>query len=844
MSNFKLQTSNLKPQTSNEKKPETISIFKPLMRIITFIISTIVTVALVFAMDHKWGPIPPLGAFLSPQQGFWQNAEPTNENFSQNLTFKQLKGKATVYLDERLVPHVFAEKEEDAYFIQGWLHAKFRLWQMEFQTLAAAGRVSEKLGSDPKFLRYDREQRRLGMVFAAENTVNAIQNDAATKAYYDAYTAGVNAYINDLSESQLPVEYKLLDYKPEPWSNLKIALFLKMMSKDLAGFERDLEFTNEKSVFSLADMKQLFPDNADSTEPIIAKGTSFDPPGIVPVKPASADSLYFQNDTTLNVREVNKPSPDNGSNNWALSGDRTYSRAPILCNDPHLNLTLPSIWYEMQITTPTMNVYGASFPGSPSVIIGFNDNVAFGFTNAMRDVKDYYQVRFKDASKKEYWYNGEWKPTTLKIEEIKIAGAPTFYDTVAYTVFGPVMYDESFTNDVTGTKAIAVRWIAHEGSNEGSMWFKLDRAKNYHEYVNAIKDFVCPGQNMLFASKSGDIAIWQQGKFPARWKDQGLYIMPGEDSTYQWQGFIPQNENPHVLNPVEGFIESANQRPVDTSYPYFIPGDYIYSRGRTIYKNLKDMQNATPMMMMGLQNNYYSSIAADALPMLLKYVDQSVLSEKGRSYFAEVSNWNYYATADSKAATIFHVWMDSLSSVIWNDEFSRIKMPYVLPDQQTMIEIMLRDSASKFIDDINTPAKEDIYQQVTKAFRLTVNELVKEEPVTGLLWWKHKEPSILHLLRESVMPFGSNTLEVGGSGNTPNAITKHHGPSWRMIVQLSDPTVAYGIYPGGQSGNPGSRFYDNFIDDWAKGKYYILWMMKQDEADDKRVKWQINFSNT
>jgi penicillin amidase len=814
------------------------------MRIIPFILSTVITVALIIALDNKWGAIPAVGRFLSPQQGFWQNAEATDHNYNQDLKFAGLKGNATVYIDERLVPHVFAEQEEDAYFIQGWLHAKFRLWQMEFQTLAAAGRLSEKLGNDPRILKYDREQRRLGMVFAAENTVKAIESDPVTKNYYDAYTAGVNAYIKNLSASELPVEYKLLNYKPEAWSNLKIALFLKMMSKDLAGFERDLEFTNAKSVFSISDMKQLFPDNADSTVPIIPKGTAFDPPGIIPVKPATADSLYFGNDTTVNVQEVNKPDRNNGSNNWAVSGERTQSGAPILCNDPHLTLSLPSIWYEMQITTPTMNVYGATFPGSPSVIIGFNDQIAFGFTNAMRDVKDYFQVRFKDASKKEYWYNGTWQPTRIKIEEIRIAGAPVFYDTVAYTVFGPVMYDESFTNDVTGTKAIAVQWTAHEASNEGAMWFKLNRAKTYHEFVNAIKDFNCPGQNMLYASKSGDIAIWQQGKFPARWEGQGLYIMPGEDSSYQWQGYIPQPENPHVLNPPQGFIQSANQRPVDSSYPYFIPGNYIVPRGRTIYKNLANMEQVTPQMMMGLQNNYYSSLAADAIPVLLKNADRSKFNEKADSYFRELANWDFYAKADSRAATIYQVWMDTLEVSIWSDEFSRIKQPFVKPDEETLVELLLKDSASKFIDDIRTPEKETLAGQVTRSFLNAVASLTTEESENGLVWWKHKQPTIYHLLRTSVMPFARENIQVGGWGNTPNAITKNHGPSWRMIVQLTDSTVAYGIYPGGQSGNPGSKYYMNFIDDWSHGKYYPLWVMKQSEANDPRARWKITFSKS
>ena len=285
-----------------------------LMRIVSFILSTLLTIILIVVLNKKWGAIPPLGKFLSPQQGFWQNAEPTDYDFSENLYFDNLRGKTDVYIDDRLVPHIFAENDEDAFFVQGFIHAKFRLWQMEFQTMAAAGRISEILGSDPRFLRYDREQRRLGMVYGAENAVKEIEKDPISKAAVGAYTAGVNAYINTLKESTLPVEYKLLGYQPEKWSNLKVALFLKMMSKDLAGFERDLEFTNAKSVFNTDELKVIFPEYSDSSVPIVPKGTAFDTAGIVPVQPADADSLYLKKDTALRAVEANKPDRNNGSN--------------------------------------------------------------------------------------------------------------------------------------------------------------------------------------------------------------------------------------------------------------------------------------------------------------------------------------------------------------------------------------------------------------------------------------------------------------------------------------------------------------------------------------------------
>jgi penicillin amidase len=495
-----------------------------------------------------------------------------------------------------------------------------------------------------------------------------------------------------------------------------------------------------------------------------------------------------------------------------------------------------------------MNVYGATFPGSPTVIIGFNDHVAFGFTNAMRDVKDYYQVKFKDGSKKEYWYNGVWQPAAQRIEVIKVRGAEDYYDTVAYSTFGPVMYDQDFVADSTNNTAIAVRWIAHEPSNEILMWLKLDKAKTYDECTEAIKTFSCPGQNMLFAAKTGDIGIWQQGKFPARWQGQGLYIMPGKDSSYQWQGYIPQQENPHIENPQQGFIQSANQQPVDSSYPYFIPGNYIVSRGITLGQRLEAIQQATPQDMMALQNDYFNSMAQDLVPLLLQYVDATKLNETGKKYLNEVRAWNFFATAESRATTIYQAWFDSLKTLVWEDQFSKILHPTlsagVHPDEQTLAEALLKDSAFKYVDNINTPQVETLEQQITQALILASDSLAKEEKENGLTWWKHKKPSIYHLLRTSVLPFGYIDIPVGGSGHTLNAIKSTHGPSWRMIVHLTSDTEAYGVYPGGQSGNPGSPYYQNFVDTWAKGKYYSLWMMKQNETGDKRIKGKISFSNS
>ena len=261
------------------------------MRILFFSLSLVATIGLIVMLDTKTILPAPLGKLLSPQEGLWQNAEAAEHDFSGDFRFPSMKGKVEVYLDERLVPHIFAENEEDAYFVQGYIHARFRLWQMEFQTYAAAGRLSEIVGDTA--LNYDRTQRRMGMVFAAENALQVMENDPAIKASCDAYTAGVNAYIETLTEANLPVEYKFLGYKPEKWNNLKTALFYKAMTNDLAGFDEDFEHTNAFKLLGEEKFRILYPDIQDSLSPVIPKGNIFTASTAIPAPPPHMPILYI-----------------------------------------------------------------------------------------------------------------------------------------------------------------------------------------------------------------------------------------------------------------------------------------------------------------------------------------------------------------------------------------------------------------------------------------------------------------------------------------------------------------------------------------------------------------------
>ncbi len=814
------------------------------MRIIPFITSAVITSGLVVVLNTNLVLPAPLGKLLSPQHGIWQNAEPANEDFTANLKFPQLSGKVNVYLDERLIPHIFAEQENDAYFVQGYLHAKFRLWQMEFQTHAAAGRLSEILGDkDPRILNFDRTMRRLGMVYAAEISEKEVEQDAATKAQCDAYTAGVNAWIETLTESKLPLEYKMIGYAPEKWSNHKTALFLKYMSLDLAGHDEDFEMTNAKSFFSADDFAKLFPAVQDSLDPIIPRGTPFPVQKVFPKTPANADSVYL-NSKDLAVEESFKPDKDNGSNNWAVSGSKTKSGAPILCNDPHLGLNLPSLWYEMQISTPSFNAYGATFPGAPGVIIGFNDSCAFGFTNGGRDVRDYYEIKFKDDKREEYLFNGEWRKTKWRIDSIKIKGKNNFIDSVAYVQLGndwcPVMYDKTYSGGRnTNNKNYAVRWKAHDASNELKIFTMLNHAKNYADYSAAVVNLHTPGQNCAFACKNGDIAIRTQGEWPAKWKGQGDFIMPGTDTSYLWQGMIPQDEITYQYNPERGFISSANQKPVDETYPYYMGRNYPMYRGITINKRLAAMNSITVDDMKALQTDNYNMAAAMILPLLMKNIKENELNAEEKKYADLLKNWNLRNDVGSKGATVFEVLWKNLVDTIFHDEFAKAPKVVMHPFESSLLEELLKDSVYKFADDISTPQKETLADMLTLAIKETAVILKKAEADGKLDWEKFKGTSINHLAR--LAPLSRPNLPIGGGSHNINATKEVHGPSWRMIVELTPQTNAWGVYPGGQNGNPGSKYYDNFVDQWAAGKYYQLWMMTKGEEKDKRVKWVMSF---
>lgn len=791
------------------------------------LICIIIPILLGYALNTKFGDLPPLLKFLNPFTGFWQNAESMSPKKNKKLVLKNAKDKIEIAFDDRMIPHVFAQNDHDLYYAQGYVTAMHRLWQMDFQTRFAAGRISEVVGE--KAMEVDKYQRRMGMMYGAENSLEGMMADPESREMLLAYTAGINDYIKSLDRRKLPVEYKLLNFKPEMWSPVKCALLLKQMSAVLAMGSDEFYMTNILNKYGPEITKDLFPDYPFKEDPIIPVGTKWDfKPLPIPPTPKSFTEMMSTNIATKQKVE------GIGSNNWAVSGIKTASGFPVLANDPHLDLTLPSIWYQIQLHAPDINTYGVSLPGAPGVIIGFNQNIAWGVTNVAADVLDFYQIRFKDNKHQEYWYNNKWNATKPRYETIKIKGAKDVIDTVLYTHHGPIVYFQkpNYGRANNVPMGSALRWIAHDKSNELKTFYLMNRGKNYDDYRNALPHFTAPAQNFIFASVDNDIAITPNGRFPLKWKNQGKFILDGTDPSNDWQGWIPASQNPTVKNPPRNFVSSANQSSTDPTYPYYINWEFSpYERGKRINDKLAAMKNINADSMRNLQMDSYSIMAENLIPYILPLVNNTELNATQKEAYNLTTKWNKYFDAKSIAASVFDLWTKRLSIEIWEDDFGDKDVPMRYPSRDRTIELIQKDPKSQWFDNVKTSKKETLADLINTSFKYACDSLERKFGPIGdeWQWGNFKNSNVPHLAK--IPGFGSKKLVTGGSKSTVNALSESNGPSWRMVIELGKTPKGHGVYPGGQSGNPGSPFYDNMIDTWAEGKLYDLFFMQS--PDDK-----------
>ncbi len=795
--------------------------------------AAVVLAALLFVGFHSVGPVPPMGSFLDPANGVWGSAAATNFPVIQDVALAGLQSPVKVLIDDRGVPHVFASSEDDAYRALGYVEARDRLFQMETQTRAAAGRLSEWAG--PKLLETDRESRSLGLVWGAEKKFASYDKSSPAFKAMLAYADGVNWYIDHMKARDLPVEYRLLNARPIKWEPIYSLYFLSRMSLTLGFNDATLRRLKTQALVGKAAADALFPVNSPIQQPIQPNGSSQPTYNFTAVPdPGPPDSTVLAvahiDQALANAIAFRKPTETAdaiGSNNWAVSPKRTAAGHALLAGDPHLDLSLPSVWYEMHIVIPgKLDVAGVGFPGVPGVVIGFNRDVAWTFTNTGSDVNDYYQETVdNEANPSHYRLDGQWKPIEKRIEKyLDKNGTIIATDTLLFSHRGPMHRDFGHW--------LSMRWTVYDKSHEPDNFMKLGYAKNAGEWLDDMRDYVVPTQNGLVADRSGNIAIRSSGKFPLRPGDgRGDVIRDGSTSANDWTGQLPVEKYPFSLNPPQGFLASANQQPVDAAVNNAYMGSDWYSPWRAMRINalLRADSAVTPDDMRKFQTDPGSARAELFVPYFLAAAARVDSGGHANAELATaaalLAKWDRRYVRDDKGAVLFEAAMSELATRTWDELRDPRKKPgdadrLNYPEAQILVELM-QTPKSVWWDDRSTPQHEDMDDILTSSLTAGYAGLLASKGAPegdGWLWSKTRRANIYHLLR--IPAFSALDISVQGGPSTlsPSSGAGTQGPSWRMVVELGTEVRAWATYPGGQSGAPSSSRYKDRIPSWTNGK--------------------------
>ncbi|MEM8584623.1 MAG: penicillin acylase family protein [Bacteroidota bacterium] len=789
--------------------------------------------------------LPALGNFINPATGFWQQARHKNTHQSDQIIGSISGVDGAISFTERGVPHIFANNLIDACYMQGYVTARDRLFQMDLSSRATGGRLSEVLG--PSTLDYDRSQIRRGFREAARRAERDWrENHPADYAWLEAYSRGINDYIDQLKPEDYPIEYKILNLKPEYWTPYKSALMVKGMSNTLSARNHDLSATYSLAQLGQEVFDQLFPDRNPRQSPIISPSVTYDfesrdtSLGATPLaaEPLNANHQlgWWEQKSVTDLAPV-PTSPFNGSNNWAVGPSKSSTRSPILANDPHLGLTLPSIWYELQIQTQEEGLIsrGVSLPGLPLIVIGFNEDVAWGETNCGHDVTDWYAIDWVDDDHSSYRLDGEVVEVNYLYDTIFIAGETPRVETTPWTVWGPIVD----TTADSRASWLAMHWLAHDISPEREtgdlgVFAGLMAAKDEPDMQSALRSYFDPAQNFVLADKSGTIAMRPSGGFPMRAPGQGRFVLDGSKSDNGWAGTIPADQRPAQRNPQRGFVASANQRTTADDYPYYYLGNFDDYRGRYLNRRLAQVETFNQRKIKNLQQDGYSLLAEELMPLLLARVDRENMNLSDRQLMAELADWNYIYSADSRPATFFHRWQ-SLVYELTVDEI-RIDSGFLELETWRWVDLIRNEPGHTIFDIEDTPLKETAVTLTQRAF----DEIVETWNEDALPWADERGAYVRHLAR--IPGFGSEMLRSPGTGQALNALRGPSGPSWRMVVELGDEPIGWGVIPGGSSGNPASPYYDDALREWAAGRYYSL-PLRAENDEEFTARWTFNKTN-
>ncbi len=802
-----------------------------------------------------------------------------------------LDGKVEVLRDAHGIPQVYAGTSHDLFYAQGFVQAQDRFFEMDVRRHTTAGRLSEMFGEST--LEVDKTIRTMGWRRVAEQELSRLSPE--TQAYLQAFSDGVNAYIHTHSPSEMSLEYAVLglqnqDYQVEDWSPADSVAWLKAMAWDLRGnMEDEIQRGLMSGSHTPDEIADLFPPYPyDRHRPIVDQG-------------AVVDKVFEQNATGSGTRKPSRPPLDPaaehalgqvdaalrgmpsmlagsgqgtdgiGSNGWVVDGDHSTTGKPILANDPHLGVSVPGIWYQMGLHCTTLSadcpfdVSGVTFSGLPGVVIGHNQQIAWGFTNLGPDVLDLYLEKVEGKS---YLYDGKQRPLQMRDEEIKVHGrAKPFRFTVRSTRHGPLLSDVSPQLSTVGANApagadapdrgngyaVSIQWTALTPSNTADAVFELDKATDWQQFRAGAADFAVPSQNMVYADRAGNIGYQAPGRIPIRKSgNTGDYPALGWLKADDWTGkYVPFTALPSLLNPSDGFVATANQAVAGPEYPYYLGDSWAYGyRSQRIADLLQRKARVSVADMSRIQLDTRNGFAPTFVPYLLKVFMPSDYLAGGQRL---LNSWDYRQTPGSAAAAYYNaVWRNTLA-LTFHDELKESVWPDGGGRWFEVMRRLLADPTSHWWDDVNTDGvietRDDILQQAMADAR---DELVRRQARRAVDWtWGHQHQLDLEnqTLGQSDIGlvrwlFNRGGYQVGGGDEIVDA-TKWNAaaddyhvtaaPSMRMVISLADLDKSRWVNLTGVSGHAFSRHYVDQTKLWVDGRT-LPWVSSrravQDAAED------------
>ncbi len=743
--------------------------------------------------------------------------------------------------DRHGVPHVFARSEADAYFALGFVHAQDRLWQMEINRRIGAGRLAEVLGRSGRG--YDAFMRTMSLYHYAERTFANL--DRETRAVLEAYARGVNAFIESRRLPGLPLflrlqpEFQLFLHSPEPWRPADSLVWLKVMAWELGGNWRSEALRGRLfQKLSPAQIGELLPPY----------------PGDEPVPLPDLGELYAGLPLAGLSGGYPPPLPESGSNAWVVAGSLSETGKPLLANDPHLRLSAPSVWYFAHLRAPGLNVIGGTLPGVPAIVVGRNDDIAWGASNTGPDVQDLYVERLDPDDPGRYLAPGGPRPFEVRDEVIRVRGGADVAIRVRSTRHGPVMSDVSklatkfldawqlgtgdagdARDDGAERAVLAIAWTALSDDDKTMQAArKLARARDWREFTEALRDYHVPQQTILYADREGNIGMYAPGRVPIRAAENdlhGLLPAPGWEAAYDWQGFIPFEQLPHSFNPARGRIVAANQKIVPQDYPHHITSDWATPfRARRIGELLGARPAHSLSSFMALQGDVRSPLAALFLPFLLAVEPADSLAAAA---LARLEAWDGAMGREQPEPLIFAAWYRELTRLVYADELGPL-----FEDGWGQRPVFMHDALSRrrhWCDDVATPRREGCEERIAAALEAALAALA-ERYGNDIAAWRWGEAHYAHSSHRpfSLVPILASLFDVrlaaDGNAYTVNAALYKfsdedqpfayiHGPAMRAIYDLDEPERSLFVLSTGQSGNVFSGRYADLAERWRDLDY-------------------------